>query len=353
MAKKKSSKGTKLRNAMKKGKYPSEIVGYFLESNREFVRDEWSRMHSLFDKYIREKTFMKKVNTFDGTSNESFFIDFTEDKRLTAYKKMQDILKRAASAGVISKGMASSFKVGKIIAPVVDGKIELSGLDYQHFKVKPANKSKNKTLTMTQLLEKIHQKLSAKGYLIRPFEKLKSKSNRKSKQKITYYMSLLSGAKYWMRVSMYEKQRLNQPFYSIEFMQENDLVKPYKEIFYSKSMHFDQADEKVLIQMLKRMKIKPSSISKKQYKSKETTTKVTTIHFKGKKFSITGTLNGFTRDSFVKMAEKLGGKFQNHISKDLDMLIVGEKPGKTKVAQAKKYKIEIVKFNDLMLMHNE
>ena len=138
----------------------------------------------------------------------------------------------------------------------------------------------------------------------------------------------------------------------IVFLEENSLVKPAKETFISGSMHFDDTDEKILIQMLKRMKIKPSSVSTKKYKSKGTKTKVTTIAFKGKKFSITGTLSGFTRVSFVRMVEKLGGKFQNHISKDLDLLIVGTKPGKTKVTQAKKYGVEIVKFNDLMLMHD-
>ena len=121
-------------------------------------------------------------------------------------------------------------------------------------------------------------------------------------------------------------------------------------------MVFDNTDKKVLVEMLKRMNIKPkkkSSVSTQQYKSKGTKTKATTIAFKGKKFSITGTITGFTRNAFTKMAEKLGGKFQNHISKDLDMLIVGTKRNKTKVAQAKKYGIEIVKFNDfLTIMHN-
>ena len=41
------------------------------------------------------------------------------------------------------------------------------------------------------------------------------------------------------------------------------------------------------------------------------------------------------------MAEKLGGNFKTEISKDLDMLIVGSKPGKTKVAQAKKHGVAI------------
>ena len=130
------------------------------------------------------------------------------------------------------------------------------------------------------------------------------------------------------------------------------MIEPSQENFISGSMHFDDTDEKILIQMMKRMKIKPSSVSTKTYKSKGTKTKATTIGFRGKKFSITGTLTGFTRAAFVKMVEKLGGKFQNHVSKDLDMLIVGAKPGKTKVAQAKKYGVEIVKFNNIMLMHD-
>ena len=73
-------------------------------------------------------------------SGNAFFIDFTEykpkAKKLTAYKTMQGILKKAANAGVISKGMASSFKVGKITAPVIKGKLDLSGLEYETIKVK-------------------------------------------------------------------------------------------------------------------------------------------------------------------------------------------------------------------------
>lgn len=342
-----------------------EVIGYFLQSNREFIRDEHGRMNQMYDKYIKGKAIAKKINTFDGISivgvkGNAFFIDFTESKpkakKLTAHKTMQGILKKAADSGVISKGMASSFKLGKITAPVVKGKLELSGLEYEKIKVKPAKKSKRKPLTSSQLIKEVYKRLSKKGYLKNEFKKERyrvgykqKKVKGKTKREAVYntaYRSLLSGGKYWMVISPSPV-----PYY-IYFMPINSSIPKVQDTFVSSFRFFDDTDEKVLIQMLKRMKIKPSLVSTRKYKSKGTKTKVTTIAFKGKKFSITGTLTGFSRAAFVKMAEKLGGKFQNHISKDLDMLIVGSKPGKTKVAQAKKYGIEIVKFNDIMLMHD-
>ena len=318
-----------------------EVIGYFLQSNREFIRDEFGRMNNMYDKYIKGKAIAKKINTYDGMSGNAFFIDFTEykpkAKKITAYKTMQGILKKAADNGVISKGMASSFKVGKITAPVVKGKLNLSGLDYEKIKIKSAKKSRKKKLGILGLTKEVYAFLIDKGYVL-PGKKFTMKDRK---------FLLIDGK---TKVS-FESFRGT---YTIKFEKKVG-KKQYHEMFIKPQMVFDDLDKKVILEMLKRMGVKPakkSSVSTKTYKSKGTKTKATTIGFRGKKFSITGTLTGFTRASFVKMVEKLGGKFQNHVSKDLDMLIVGSKPGKTKVAQAKKYGVEIVKFNDIMLMHD-
>ena len=339
------------RNTMLKKNHPKEVIGYFLQTTRPLVRDELGKMWNVYDKFIKGKAIEKKIHTFDGTSSGAFFIDFSEykpkTKKLTAYKKMQEILNKAAQQKIITKSLAKEFKVGKITAPIIKGKIDNKFLEYEDIKVKKQKISRKKPFTLAQLVKEMYEYLSEKGYLHQPFKKQRVKVGfkvkrveGKRKREAVYrtsYMSLLSGNEYWINVSKSGKG------YWINFMTENSLIKEVNENFISPSMHFDEADKAVLGMMLKRIGIKASSVSK------GTKTKGATIGFKGKKFSITGTLTGFTRNAFVKMAEKLGGKFQNHVSKDLDMLIVGSKPGKTKVAQAKKYGVKIIKFNQFFV----
>ena len=363
MAKKiKSRKNTnKKRNGKVDAKH-REVVGYFLQTNREFIRDEFGRMWNMYDKYIKGKAIQKKINTFDGLSSGAFFIDFTEfkpkTKKLTAHKTMQDIIKKAADVGVISKGMASSFKLGKITAPIINDKIEMGGLKYETIKTKPAKRSRKKPLSIAAITKEVHAFLLGKGYVasgkkgeielnkksfsMKILKKGKRTTKKVTKQDRTFY---LSDSKTKVTFSSLKGT------YTIRF----ERNKVY-EMFIKPQMTFDDVDKKVLIEMLKRMNIKPSkksSVSTQQYKSKGTKTKVSMIAVRGKKFSITGTITGFTRAAFVGMIEKLGGKFQNHITKDLDMLIVGSKAGKTKLQKAKKYGVEIIKFNDLVsVMHD-
>lgn len=367
----KSRKNTNKKRSGEVGAKHREVVGYFLQTDRELVRDEFGRLRNMYDKYIAGKDIQKKINTFDGISiagmSDAFFIDFKEFKpkvkKLTAHETMQGIIKKAATDGVISKGLASSFKLGKITAPVVNGKIELDGLEFEKLKVKPPKKSTKKELSISDLAKQIHSFLVSKGYVVdNNLGKIRlSKSEKKigmlkkgkrttKKIRRQSRMFLLKGAEWWVNIESSSKYG-----YTIGFVHEL-LAKRTNEHFHGNAKVFDNTDKKVLLEMLKRLGIKPSkksSVSTQQYKSKGTKTKVTTIAVRGKKFSITGTITGFTRDAFVGMIEKLGGKFQNHVSKDLDILIVGEKPGKTKIAQAKKYNIEVVKFNELLtIMHN-
>jgi NAD-dependent DNA ligase len=355
MARKTVNKGILLRRQMKKGKYPTRVIGYFLQSNREFVRDEMGRMRNMYDKYIRGKAIEKKINTFDGISTGSFFIDFTEfkpkAKKLEAYRKMKEIIKKAAKAGVISSSMASSFKVGKVIAPVVDGKLAPEGLDYETIDSKAFKKSRKKPKTIAVLAKEIFDYLNSLGYCVGEMKVTKDKStttifkNGKSKKKVTtntYRTCLLNGGRWFLRVKSYGKS------YNISFIHETD-SKHTNEYFHSSQMIFDDADKKALVGMLKRFGIKPSLVKTKTSKSKGLKSKSTSITFRGKTFSITGTIPGMSRKRFVETAEKLGGTFKNHITLDTDLLVVGHKPGKGKLAQAEKYGIQLFQIKEAFL----
>lgn len=58
----------------------------------------------------------------------------------------------------------------------------------------------------------------------------------------------------------------------------------------------------------------------------------------GKSFVITGTLSQISRDDAAEKVRNLGGKFQSSVSKDTDYLVVGDKPGSSKIKDAAKFK---------------
>lgn len=63
---------------------------------------------------------------------------------------------------------------------------------------------------------------------------------------------------------------------------------------------------------------------------------------RNKAFVITGTLQTMSRDTAAEKIRSLGGKFQNSVGKDTNYLIIGEKPGASKIADAKKWNTTIV-----------
>lgn len=66
----------------------------------------------------------------------------------------------------------------------------------------------------------------------------------------------------------------------------------------------------------------------------------------GKSFVITGTLDNISRDEAAKRIRALGGTFQSAIARDTTYLVIGQKPGTSKVKKAKEYDIEIIKQQD-------
>ena len=63
-------------------------------------------------------------------------------------------------------------------------------------------------------------------------------------------------------------------------------------------------------------------------------------NFYGKKFVITGTLETYKREELAKLIENFGGEVIKSVSKNIDVLICGDKPG-SKYDKAKELNIEI------------
>lgn len=68
------------------------------------------------------------------------------------------------------------------------------------------------------------------------------------------------------------------------------------------------------------------------------------IVLKGKNIVVTGTIEGMTRDQVAKKIKDLGGTIQSGVTKETDVVIKAQKPGKAKLQKAKQYGIPIVLF---------
>jgi len=101
-------------------------------------------------------------------------------------------------------------------------------------------------------------------------------------------------------------------------------------------INFLNSDEnqKMIKNLLKKITIK---------KNKEIEVK---SYFSGKNILITGTLDDFSRDELKDKIRELGGKISSSVSKKLDILIVGKKPG-SKLKKAEELKIEILNEDKL------
>ena len=63
-------------------------------------------------------------------------------------------------------------------------------------------------------------------------------------------------------------------------------------------------------------------------------------NFSDKKFVMTGTISFITRDALKELITSLGGKFSDSVSKNTDVVIVGDNPG-SKYDKALKLGVEI------------
>ena len=73
----------------------------------------------------------------------------------------------------------------------------------------------------------------------------------------------------------------------------------------------------------------------------------------GKTFLVTGKLNGISRAEVKSMIEENSGKTISSVSKKLNYLIVGDKPTKKKIDNAKQFKIKIIDQAEFLKMLNK
>ena len=68
---------------------------------------------------------------------------------------------------------------------------------------------------------------------------------------------------------------------------------------------------------------------------------------------LTGKLENMSRAEAKSLIEKNSGTIISNVSKKLDYLIIGSKPTKRKIIQAKELKIKILNQNNWLLMLNK
>ena len=72
-----------------------------------------------------------------------------------------------------------------------------------------------------------------------------------------------------------------------------------------------------------------------------------------KTFMFTGKLTGISRAEAKSLIEDNSGSIVSNVSKKLDYLVVGEKPTKRKIDEAKKMKINILSQKEWLKMLNK
>ncbi len=74
--------------------------------------------------------------------------------------------------------------------------------------------------------------------------------------------------------------------------------------------------------------------------------------FKEKTFMFTGKLDGISRAEAKALIEKNSGTTLSSVSKNLNYLVIGEKPTKRKIEEAKKIGVEVISQNELLRLLN-
>ena len=74
---------------------------------------------------------------------------------------------------------------------------------------------------------------------------------------------------------------------------------------------------------------------------------------KNKTFLVTGKLNGISRAEVKSLIEENSGKIVSSVSKKLNYLIIGDKPTKKKIDNAKQLKINIIDQAEFLKMLNK
>ena len=108
-----------------------------------------------------------------------------------------------------------------------------------------------------------------------------------------------------------------------------------------KNFFSNQTNKKVLNELVKILSIKDSLEVKKDGL------------LKNKTFMLTGKLSGMSRAEAKSLIEQNSGTIISNVSKKLDYLIIGEKPTKRKIDNAKELKIKIINQEEWLKMLNK
>ena len=73
---------------------------------------------------------------------------------------------------------------------------------------------------------------------------------------------------------------------------------------------------------------------------------------KDKTFMFTGKLDGISRAEVKSIIEKNAGTTISNVNKNLNYLVIGEKPTKRKIDQAKNFGVKIISQKDLKKLIN-
>ena len=70
----------------------------------------------------------------------------------------------------------------------------------------------------------------------------------------------------------------------------------------------------------------------------------------GLTFVVTGALEGFTRVSIGEFIESHGGKISETVNAKTSFLVVGDKPGESKIGKSVDFGVKVIELGTLMKM---
>ena len=125
-----------------------------------------------------------------------------------------------------------------------------------------------------------------------------------------------------------------------------------KVIPFIKPEYFEQRSEKVIFEEITNFIVKYGSAITIEALNIETEKQIKDGILVNKTFMFAGKLDGISRAEAKSLIEKNSGTTLSSISKNLDYLVTGEKPTKSKINRAKSMNIKIISQNDLLKLLN-
>lgn len=104
---------------------------------------------------------------------------------------------------------------------------------------------------------------------------------------------------------------------------------------------FDSPENRALLQQFKDIGLWPKSEPRP-----EATTAPEDLPLSGQRVLVTGALPGMTRNEAAAYVEGLGARVVKSVSKNVDMILAGEKPGQSKLDKAQSLGVKVVDFTE-------